>query len=256
MVSSWCGLHYSKARTALITVAGAPKYREMRRNGETPLPPAVHLESAESLEIPSREAGRTIPCRVLRPDHGKPISGVFYHIHGGGWVLMDEKSQDPYLKKLADECGLACVSVGYRLAPEHPFPAGPNDSYDLSFQPSSLNFDKDPTLVLDLDLMKAYNKAYLPGKSDEERKSPKISPLFADLYRLKLPSAFFTCGTEDMLLDDTVFMGVKWQMAGGEAVVKIYPGGPHGFIMFPPESMQCAKDGMDDTLAYIQSKLR
>ena len=128
-------------------------------------------------------------------------------------------------------------------------------AYDLSFQPSSLNFSKDPALVLDLDLMKHYNAAYLPGKSSDEMKSPAISPMFADLYQFELPPALLTCGTEDMLLDDTVFLGVKWQMAGGEAVVKIYPGGPHGFIMFPADTMQCSKDGMDDLLAFIRSKL-
>jgi len=41
-------------------------------------------------------------------------------------------SQDAYLKFLADEGRLAVISVGYRLAPEHPFPAGPEDCYDAA----------------------------------------------------------------------------------------------------------------------------
>jgi acetyl esterase/lipase len=108
---------------------GAVRYREMRATGETPLPKATLLESAVSYSIPSRDGDRSIPCRILKPQNGKPVKGVFYHIHGGGWVLQDEKSQDPTLQGIADATGLLCISVGYRLAPEHPFPAGPNDCY-------------------------------------------------------------------------------------------------------------------------------
>jgi acetyl esterase/lipase len=111
---------------------GAPKYRQMRAAGETPLPAATHLPSATDITIPSRDASRTIPCRVLKPTNNTPIRGTFLHIHGGGWVLQDEKSQDPPLQALADALGLACISVGYRLAPEHPYPAGPNDCYDAA----------------------------------------------------------------------------------------------------------------------------
>ncbi len=44
--------------------------------------------------------------------------------------------------------------------------------------------------------------------------------------------ALFTCGTSDLLLDDTVMMSCKWLMAGGKAIVKIYEGAPHGFSAF------------------------
>lgn len=108
---------------------GAAKYREMRAAGETPLPKATLLESAISYSIPSRDSGRKIPCRILKPQNGKPVTSVFMHIHGGGWVLQDEKSQDPILQGIADATGLLCISVGYRLAPESPFPAGPDDCY-------------------------------------------------------------------------------------------------------------------------------
>ena len=54
------------------------------------------------------------------------------HIHGGGWVLQDEKSSDPFLQGIADATGVLCISVGYRLAPEYPFPAGPQDCYDAA----------------------------------------------------------------------------------------------------------------------------
>ena len=90
------------------------------------------LESGKNIQLPSREKGREIPCRVFQPEHGKKPKGVFYHIHGGGWVLQSEHYQDVMLKYLADHCELVVVSVGYRLAPEDPYPAGNEDCFDVA----------------------------------------------------------------------------------------------------------------------------
>ena len=68
---------------------GAAKYREMSVKGSGIVPPPVMLDGTP-FAIPSREQGRTIPCRVMRPDGDVPIRGVFMHIHGGGWVLSSE----------------------------------------------------------------------------------------------------------------------------------------------------------------------
>lgn len=110
---------------------GAEKFRQMRWNGETALPKPVVIESGVDFKIPSREDGREIPCRMFKPENGH-VKGVFMHIHGGGFVLQSEKHQDTFLKWFADNCQLAIVSIGYRLAPEHPFPAGPEDCFDAA----------------------------------------------------------------------------------------------------------------------------
>lgn len=68
---------------------GAAKYRAMRREGSTALPAPVLLDCATPFSIPSRDAGRSIPCRVIKPE-GTP-TGLLMHIHGGGWVLGDEE---------------------------------------------------------------------------------------------------------------------------------------------------------------------
>ena len=47
-------------------------------------------------------------------------------------ISLTVDSQDYYLKHVADSCSLAVVSIGYRLAPESPFPAGPEDCYDAA----------------------------------------------------------------------------------------------------------------------------
>lgn len=62
----------------------------MRWRGETSLPKPVVLENGKRMSIPSRESGRDIPCRYFEPDHVKP-QGVYFHIHGGGWVLQSEE---------------------------------------------------------------------------------------------------------------------------------------------------------------------
>ena len=69
--------------------------------------------------------GGPIPLRIIAPE-GKP-TGTFLHLHGGGWTLGESDGQDVRLQRLARETGLTVVSVNYRLAPENPYPAGPDD---------------------------------------------------------------------------------------------------------------------------------
>ncbi|MGW4689790.1 alpha/beta hydrolase [Streptomyces sp. NPDC004244] len=65
-----------------------------------------------------------ITARVFVPDR---VDGVYLHFHGGGWTFGSADGQDERLWRLAEQTRLAVVSVDYRLAPEHPFPAGPDD---------------------------------------------------------------------------------------------------------------------------------
>lgn len=115
---------------------GAAKYRQMRWAGETALPAPTLLPDGLDIKIPSREPGRDIPCRLIYPttrtteEERKSCKGVVMHIHGGGWTLGDERSTDSLMKWYADCGDLAVVSVGYRLAPEDPFPKGPEDCLD------------------------------------------------------------------------------------------------------------------------------
>jgi len=78
---------------------------------------------AEERRIPG-PAGE-IPLRVFAPE-GRPRA-LFLHIHGGGWIVGDPEMNDLQNEDFARRFGLAVVSVDYRLAPEHPYPAGPDD---------------------------------------------------------------------------------------------------------------------------------
>lgn len=92
------------------------------RNGPV-LPGQEPLADTEVIEIPG-PAG-TIPARVRRPE-GDPTA-VYLDIHGGGWSIGSAGNADQTNATMAAELGVTTVSIDYRLAPEHPFPAGPDD---------------------------------------------------------------------------------------------------------------------------------
>ena len=94
--------------------------RRLQGLGAFPQPPKS--PRAETIRIDG-PAGK-LDLRVIAPE--KP-RGIFYHIHGGGWSIGASDQLDPVLERFADNCGMACVSVEYRLAPEHQYPAGPDD---------------------------------------------------------------------------------------------------------------------------------
>jgi acetyl esterase len=70
----------------------------------------------------------TVPIRIYTPAGEKPFPVLVYY-HGGGWVVGDLDSHDRTCRALANRAGCLVVSVDYRLAPEHPFPAAVDDSY-------------------------------------------------------------------------------------------------------------------------------
>lgn len=102
--------------------------RQARREGRSIWPKLVFQPQARELSVPTR-AGE-IRLRVLAPE--REATGVYLHIHGGGWVLGECDEQDPRLWALVEATGLCAVSVGYRLAPEHPYPAAPDDCEDAA----------------------------------------------------------------------------------------------------------------------------
>jgi acetyl esterase/lipase len=114
------------ATQPLVIEVGAEAARQLRREGKGIFPAPVFLEEARDIEVPGR--GGPIKVRFVRPDQ-KP-TGIYLHLHGGGWTLGGRDMQDVALKLLANETGLCAASIDYRLAPENPYPAGPDDCED------------------------------------------------------------------------------------------------------------------------------
>lgn len=108
---------------------GPQESRRLRREGKGIFPAPVFLDQAKDMEVRGR--GGAMKVRVIRPA-GKRATGIYLHIHGGGWVLGAHDMQDVALRLLADETGLVAASIGYRLAPEHPYPAAPDDCEDAA----------------------------------------------------------------------------------------------------------------------------
>ena len=259
---------------------GVQAFRDMRSKGTGPFPPVVHSEKARTITIDGKSG--KIALNVIAPEHAK---GVYIHIHGGGLVFGGADQQDPMLERIVQNTGMACASVEYRLAPEHPYPAAWDDcetaaawlaknaksefgtdvltiggesagatltaatllrmrdrhgytgfraailsygNFDSSMTPSQALTPEKGLLVGKKSIQK-FTEAYLPKGVNP--RDPDVSPLYADVKGLA--PALFTVGTLDPLLDDTLFLYMRWIAAGNEAELAVYPGAPHAFNLFP-----------------------
>jgi len=98
---------------------------EVARSMMLPAAPGVGLDHVEDLLVRSAQ-GHDIPARFYRPRRASLPLVVFFH--GGGWVIGTLDSHDALCRSLAAQADCAVLSVSYRLAPEHKFPAAPDDA--------------------------------------------------------------------------------------------------------------------------------
>lgn len=278
---------------------GPAEARAMRARGDGPFPLPPLSERAKTRKIKGK--GGEIELRIITPENP---AGIYLHLHGGGWVLGSAAQQDLLLERIADNTGLAAVSVEYRLAPEHPYPAGPDDCesaalwlaenakaefgtdfltiggesagghlsavtllrmrdrhgftgfqganlvfgcFDMRMAPAARSFGARKLILRTKDI-EEFRRCFIPEGANLE--DPDISPLFANLEGM--PPALFTIGTEDALIDDSLFMHARWLAAGNEAELAVYPGGAHGFIAFPGTLAENALARMDTFLNAVQ----
>lgn len=277
-------------------------------------PPAGDLEAAVAWQrrlVAGREvvadAGADVSlagvaCRLFRP--AGRARGVYLHLHGGGLVAGSPRMNDPRNAALAARLSIVVISADYRLAPEHPYPAAPDDVHALArwlighaeaefgtgrlviggesagaylsvltllklrdagvtaFRGASLAYagydlsrstpgqrgvrlSKVPD-ILDADGLRLIGDCFLPGRDEEQRRAPEISPLFAELH--ELPPALFTVGAADHLFDDNVLLAARWTVAGSHGELAVYPDCPHGFLRQPTELARLANDRIADFL--------
>ncbi len=110
-----------------LGVAGAREAYDTSRNAT--MAPPQEVGGIEDLAIPRGEAAGSIAARLYRPlapSASRPP--VLVYLHGGGWVLGSLDSHEGLCRRLANAAGCAVLSVDYRLAPEHPFPAALEDT--------------------------------------------------------------------------------------------------------------------------------
>ena len=281
-------------------LAAAPRSIDLAANrdalarGLTAIPASPKSPRARQLIISGQDG--EVGLRILVPD---VVRGVYLHIHGGLWILGTNDMWDEQFERLGRHLGLACISVDYRLAPEHVFPAAVDDCvaaarwlidvaerefgtsvlaiggesagahlavatllrlrdegqatafaaanlrygcYDLSLTPSARR--AQDTAVLN---RASYELGIAAFRGDTDPTDPRLSPLYADLSGL--PVALFSVGTLDPLLDDSLFMHMRWLAAGCSSELQIYPGGLHGFDTFGGSLAQQAASDVETFLS-------
>ncbi|MSQ30539.1 MAG: alpha/beta hydrolase [Dehalococcoidia bacterium] len=91
------------------------------------LPPAgPNVHRVEDMQAAGPEG--PIPLRIYWPSDAEGLP-ILVWFHGGGWVVGDLETSDPTARRLCSLAGCIVISVDYRLAPEHPYPAAVDDAY-------------------------------------------------------------------------------------------------------------------------------
>jgi acetyl esterase len=110
-----------------MTALPVEALRKFVRDSSTTFPPlAVPLASVADRTIPG--PGGALRCRVYTPV-GAGSFPLLVYFHGGGWVVGDLDTQDMICRALAHGASAVVLSVDYRLAPEHRFPAAVDDAF-------------------------------------------------------------------------------------------------------------------------------
>jgi acetyl esterase/lipase len=265
-----------------------PPVEHLTRDERVAQQRASHSQTAFTMPDAEERTLDGVRCRVFRPD--TPARAVYLHFHGGGMVAGTPEMMDIPNQALAREHGVAVVSADYRKAPEHPFPAGPDDGvavaswllahaeaeigtsrlliggesaggymtaavalrvrdelhaidrvdglnlvfgvFDWGRTPSQRGVrPHDGFDVLGPEGIEFVAECFLPGMTDDERRAPEISPVFADLRGL--PPCLVSVGTCDHLLDDSLLFANRAAAAGVDVDLVVLPEMPHAFQAFP-----------------------
>jgi len=117
----------ARALLDLMAAIGDPPMEEMSAADARASRKARQLPSTAPIHEVRDIDADGIPTRLYRPNDRTDL-GLLVYFHGGGWVIGDLDSHDAVCRALANGSGHAVLSVDYRLAPEHPFPAPLEDA--------------------------------------------------------------------------------------------------------------------------------
>ncbi|MEM9656053.1 MAG: alpha/beta hydrolase [Actinomycetota bacterium] len=131
-----------------LDLSDVPRAREgvARFVAALPRPKLPDTVTVEDVQVPGLEPGDPeVMVRLYKPRDRNPARGGYVWIHGGGMVMGDVAMNDVDCARWATDLGCVVASVDYRLAPEAPFPAAPNDCY------AGLSWFADNAAALDVD---------------------------------------------------------------------------------------------------------
>ncbi|MDE3070669.1 MAG: alpha/beta hydrolase fold domain-containing protein, partial [Acidobacteriota bacterium] len=120
------GLLALASEQPLETLSPAQARAQVSRDASLFQGPPIPLRATEELTIPAGHG--PIPARLHVPEPAPGEGGLLVYFHGGGFVVGDLDSHDNTCRFLASQAGVRVLSVHYRRAPEHPFPAAAEDA--------------------------------------------------------------------------------------------------------------------------------
>ena len=124
----WLNKTFNKLDLKTATVKQVRDFADNRESSLTDGPP-IQLRKVEDKTIEGRNG--VIPIRMYFPAKKEKMPVIVFY-HGGGFVIGNLKSHDKVCRRTCQMNQAIVVAVDYRLAPEHKFPAGPEDCYDAT----------------------------------------------------------------------------------------------------------------------------
>lgn len=296
------------AREAAIATSGLDTLDETRRGSQllapalaTPLPAADDhaawraVRERGALSQPVLDDPRLglayiggVLCRTVSPAGAR--TGTYLHLHGGSWSFGSHLSQDARLLALADATGLAVVSVGYRLAPEHQITAAIADATAVTSAVAdgdtgflAIGGESAGAHLAVAALLRhrdaggrSYDAAVLTfgcfdlaGTPSRRRQddglraltavvAPGVSqadlrdPSLSPLFAdlAGLPPARFVCGTRDGLVDDSLMLEARWRTVA-DTELDLVAGAEHAFTLADTETTRRAHGREHDYLRRV-----
>ncbi|KAJ5793864.1 hypothetical protein N7457_000463 [Penicillium paradoxum] len=200
---------------------------EYRLAPENIFPAACH-DVADAILFALSEEGTTQLGGPLRV-----ISGESAGAYLAMWAAIDLRNQEIDVREK-----IAALALCYGV-------------YDMSTTPSVKSHTRN--IFINAEDTVSFTNAFIPPDQfpTSRLKSAEVSPLYADLR--DLPPALFLVGTEDPLLDDSVFMASKYSLANNDVKLSILREAGHAFNLVP--NIEMAKEGNQEILDFVRQHL-